>query len=370
MALGQGFIYTPKAIAVKFATDPVFSSIASMAFLASDNYFPGLGSGLVASFEELPDEIRTNNTLIFIGLAGCVWPNGKNQYDSFQSYIDEIRNRDVTSLINQQLEYTLSYWRQHPDSHETSYTIESLLGSETLYLSIIRALKGPDSDEEFNLSAHQQAYNYLQQPEKAKDLIVRHLEIMWQEIYQKEWSLTQHLAEQTTEAFQDVDFSIMSLKEIIHKVTDRDMSKIVEGKFNDKVTTLVFTPTINTGPYLAFFLDFDEEEILRITFGIRKPEGHTGYVPGISRSELLVRLNALADDTRLHILKLVAEEGELCAQDFIQILNLSQSAASRHLRQLTANGFLIERRQEVAKCYTLSDERIRDTMKALEDFLL
>jgi DNA-binding transcriptional ArsR family regulator len=48
---------------------------------------------------------------------------------------------------------------------------------------------------------------------------------------------------------------------------------------------------------------------------------------------------------------------------------LSQSSASRHLRQLTASGFLSERRRDVAKCYSLNKERIDDTMHALKDFL-
>ena len=94
-----------------------------------------------------------------------------------------------------------------------------------------------------------------------------------------------------------------------------------------------------------------------------------GFTPSLGRSELLVRLNALADDTRLHILELLTREEELCAKDIMQTLNLSQSAASRHLRQLTATGFLNERRQETAKCYNLSAERIDDTLDALARFL-
>ena len=58
----------------------------------------------------------------------------------------------------------------------------------------------------------------------------------------------------------------------------------------------------------------------------------------LSRSELLVRLNALADETRLKIIELLTQNEEMCAQDFITMLDLSQSSASRHLRQLTHGG--------------------------------
>jgi ArsR family transcriptional regulator, arsenate/arsenite/antimonite-responsive transcriptional repressor len=91
--------------------------------------------------------------------------------------------------------------------------------------------------------------------------------------------------------------------------------------------------------------------------------------PALSRSELLVRLSALADDTRLQILELLTQHDELCAQDVIEMLDLSQSAASRHLRQLTATGYLLERRREVAKCYSLNPQRVDDTLRALKRFL-
>jgi DNA-binding MarR family transcriptional regulator len=68
-------------------------------------------------------------------------------------------------------------------------------------------------------------------------------------------------------------------------------------------------------------------------------------------------------------LKLVAEAGELRSQDIINRLELSQSAASRHLQQLSATGYLTERRCEGAKCYRLNSERIENTLRAVSAFL-
>jgi ArsR family transcriptional regulator len=105
-------------------------------------------------------------------------------------------------------------------------------------------------------------------------------------------------------------------------------------------------------------------------FGARQPHGVAYPSIDLSRSELLTRLNALGDDTRLRILSLLTEYEELCSQDILLKLNLSQSAVSRHLKQLSAAGFLIERSQAAAKCYRLSPRRIEDTLQALERFLL
>jgi ArsR family transcriptional regulator len=89
----------------------------------------------------------------------------------------------------------------------------------------------------------------------------------------------------------------------------------------------------------------------------------------LSRSDLLVRLSALTDDTRLRMLALLSQHDELCAQDIMVQLDLSQSAASRHLRQLSATGYITERRRDAAKCYSLNRERVDDTFRALDQFL-
>ena len=108
---------------------------------------------------------------------------------------------------------------------------------------------------------------------------------------------------------------------------------------------------------------------MQITFGARVPKGAAISSPALNRSELITRLNALADDTRLRILDLLAKQGEMGAQEIMAELSLSQSAASRHLRQLVATGFLVEQRREGAKFYQLNQSRVDDAFDALKDFL-
>jgi DNA-binding transcriptional ArsR family regulator len=60
----------------------------------------------------------------------------------------------------------------------------------------------------------------------------------------------------------------------------------------------------------------------------------------------------------------------LYAQEVIELLDLSQSAASRHLRQLTATGYLLEGRGEGGKRYSLNRARVEDTLQAVRQFLL
>ena len=53
---------------------------------------------------------------------------------------------------------------------------------------------------------------------------------------------------------------------------------------------------------------------------------------------------ALSDETRLQMLALLLREGELCVCDFVEVLSVTQSKASRHLRYLVHAGLLQDRR--------------------------
>ncbi|MBI2354568.1 MAG: metalloregulator ArsR/SmtB family transcription factor [Deltaproteobacteria bacterium] len=53
---------------------------------------------------------------------------------------------------------------------------------------------------------------------------------------------------------------------------------------------------------------------------------------------------ALADETRLRILALLLQEGELCVCDIIAAIQLPQSTVSRHLAYLRKTGMVNDRR--------------------------
>ena len=70
--------------------------------------------------------------------------------------------------------------------------------------------------------------------------------------------------------------------------------------------------------------------------------------------ELARIFKALADETRLQMLALILHEGELCVCDCMQVLDIGQSKASRHLRYLANAGLLDDRRQAVWVYYRVS----------------
>lgn len=75
---------------------------------------------------------------------------------------------------------------------------------------------------------------------------------------------------------------------------------------------------------------------------------------------------ALADETRLQMMALILSEGELCVCDCMQVLDISQSKASRHLRYLANAGLLDDRREAVWVYYRVASELDADRVVLIE----
>ncbi|HET8808064.1 MAG TPA: metalloregulator ArsR/SmtB family transcription factor [Methylophaga sp.] len=80
--------------------------------------------------------------------------------------------------------------------------------------------------------------------------------------------------------------------------------------------------------------------------------------------ELLQLHKALADDTRLRCVQLIADQGELCVCDLMQALDTSQPKISRHLALLREANLLIDRRQGQWVFYQLHPD-LPDWAKAI-----
>ncbi len=81
---------------------------------------------------------------------------------------------------------------------------------------------------------------------------------------------------------------------------------------------------------------------------------------------LINGLKALADETRLQMLGLLLEHGELCVCDFVEVLGITQSKASRHLRYLVNAGLLADRREAVWVYFRIAEAPGPEQARLLE----
>ncbi|HEC63003.1 MAG TPA: transcriptional regulator [Candidatus Acetothermia bacterium] len=93
---------------------------------------------------------------------------------------------------------------------------------------------------------------------------------------------------------------------------------------------------------------------------------------GMPAEELVERLaetfRVLADPTRVRILYLLSQ-AELCVHDLAQLLEVSQPAASHHLRILRMQGLVRTRREGKSIYYALDDEHVVELFRCGYDHI-
>lgn len=357
----QDFVFAPPTAAVKvtIALEPTYSALSSIMLLSHPEERSGFGEWIIKTAAELPSERVRTHRMIFSAHFG-VEPGDA---PSFPALLDNLASQDPVVLRDR----TMDWMCEKELKGQQPPNKENLLNDRHAYVNFMQQAfdeKWGDKEVDFDPALFEEAHGLLNDPPALQHVMVTHLRWMWDEIMRPEWERNLPMLQESINAFQQLDLSHLTAPEAIRLVTGRD----VTGIWDEWPEHIIFVPSAHIGPYLTRF-DSPGNKVCRLIFGARLPEGARAVSPALSRSELLVRLSALADDTRLRILELLTQNEELCAQDVIEMLDLSQSAASRHLRQLTATGYLIERRREVAKCYTLNPQRMDDTLRALKRFL-
>ncbi len=362
-------LIVPDIPPITVSLEPVQNALYSLWLLVDAKTKTGLGDWVIRTAAALTPEEREMNRLVLIGFYYIVTP--KQNWADFPTYLDHLAARNPVVLRDEMLEtYTqmlppLDNGKCQPMLAEPlSIDWEAVLESADTYLDLLHKHFGTDYIDD---DLETKAYSYIVNPPTMQEMIVSHLRNMWERFLASEWERTEPMLQDAVSAFRQIDFSDMSKLEALQLIAGQISEEKNWVSRLGEVEHVIFVPTAHIGPYLGAFRSRDT---LRVFFGARIPQGVQFHAPDLSRAEIVVRLNALADDTRLRILKLISEEGELRSQDIMQGLDLSQSAASRHLKQLSATGYLSERRFSGAKCYELNSERIKDTLQAISAFLL
>ena len=355
--LESELILTPGKTGAQVAIEPAVNALGSLLFLSRVNDYSGLDPWVVKTAGSLDQELLHANLVVMQGLFYAWTPD--RSWPSFMSYVDHLEATDPLVLQDRILDTYLELpCKKEKEPEVDPISKDELLSNLDTFIAYLQSKFGKEHVDE---TIEEEAYHLLLQPKKMRSYIVSHFRTMWTEVLEAEWERVYPLIEESALAFQKVDFSQMTGQEAVRYITGQADDKL--DWIIEQSNRLIFIPTTHSGPYSYPFLSADTGWIL---FSARLPEGLPRSTSVLSRSELLVRLTALADETRLSILATTSEREQICSQELIDILQMSQSSVSRHLRQLSASGFLRERRTEAGKCFTLNPERLKDTLRALE----
>ena len=364
--LARDHVLAPQVVKVEFALVPVFNVLESIQLLGEVERLSGLGEWVVRTASLLPPELLAKTRLVFGAfypvLYKCIDP--ASNYRDFSEFLADLERQDPVEVANTVWDVLVTTPLKHPHEWPSDKPVPSraqIMNDLTVYADFMDTLTG----DCLNVDSWNEAYDLMRHPSQLLAMVTGHMQILYEDYLRPEWERVLPMLQESVAAFQKLDYDNLTVYEAIRAVTGRDMTNKLTLK-SEAVDRLIFVPTAHIGPYIG---QYSSGKTLYIMFGARLPRGVQAHSSDLGRAELLIRLNALADDTRLRILEMLADHEELCAQDIIEQLGLSQSTVSRHLSQLSASGYLTERRRDVAKCYSLNSDRVGDTLRALTHFL-
>ena len=355
----ENFIDTLPNSHIRVGLAPVQSAIHCLLLFAESDSTSGLSTWVMETTQKMSEQEKSKNHKIIFGFYNAIVPD-KN-WESFPAYLAHLEAMTPVALRDKMVLYYFKYAKSKGD--KTERTIAEVIESEEHYLHF---LKSAFDESIVNESLERWAYQYVVDPPAMKALIINHLTHMWNTYIKPSWEKGLPTLQKSVDSFQEIDFSQMDNIEAAKLITGR---QAFNDHFEERIKNakeLLFSPSLHIGPYLGKFM---LGETVGIFFGARTPENVVSDSPELSQMDLYVRLNAMADETRLRILKFIVENGEVSSTDIINALDLSQSAASRHLSQLTATGFLEAHRVNSAKYYSLQDTGILQTLETMKSFL-
>jgi ArsR family transcriptional regulator len=356
-----------KAVKVTFSLEPAYNVIGSLSLLDIHEGFSGLGEWVYQTAKALsPEQMRTNRLVLedaYVHLADATWP-------SFPAWLDDLATRDAPEMRDRALQAWLTDVSRKVDGEILGSS--ELLADRAAYLALAERFCWTPGHHEalpegapFDRSYWEERHRLLNDPPARQNLIVTHLRTMWDESLASEWECNLPVLEEAVAAFKSLNLAGLTVPEVLGRVLMREQIPDIDW-FRD-IEHLILIPSVHNGPYILHLNGLSDTTV-RFVISARIPEGVPSHLSALSRSELLVRLNALADDTRLRILELLAQQGEMGTPDIRAQLELSQSAVSRHLEHLTATGYLFSERDQGTNLYRLNPARIDHTFKALKKF--
>ena len=355
MILPSFRIASPRRVTASVALEPVHNALTSLALLNVPDRLPDMDAWVPATAALLSPEERRTNRLVFETLGEALIAD--QERPDFTSYLDNLAAQDPVSLRDRMLERLCSY-----ATATTSPTPAGLLADNQSFAAYVARLYPGDPPDPALLS---EAHTLLNHPSAMRQLIVSHLRAMWDKHLAAEWRRWCGILQAAADELNRRNWSRGAATDTIRAFIGRDLPPSI-GSQLDGVEHITFVPSPHIGLHAA---RFNQPSKLWVFVRCRTEDLPFRQEP-VKRIELVGPLNALADETRLRILQLLAPREEMLAQELIAQLGLSQSSVSRHLKQLTATGYLIERRSDGAnKSYRLNPRRLDWTFLTLKSLL-
>jgi DNA-binding transcriptional ArsR family regulator len=345
-----------------FKVEPVHNILTSMLFIDVAKGIDGLHDFIMRTNARLTPKERRMHRIIINVFWEVISPD--NSWENFEDYLDHLGRTNAKEMID-------GYWNRLAESYEIVNVDGDKLPDRQALSADPRVfynyIKNTRQMRELLLTPDtcMEAIQWLEDPVFFKNSIIDHLQFMWERHLQDEWQRVEPLVATSVEDYNNFDLSDQGPVEAVQKVFGREIHGAHWVDYLDTVIEVIFVPSMHIKPYATHFRGDGK---VWLSYGADiADERDAAYAVG--RSQLLVTLAALADETRFAILEKVAEDGEVTAQEIIHSFDLTQPTASRHLVRLCATGLLVERRRHRVKVYRIDPNAVEIAMDAITDRL-
>ena len=348
---------------VDFAWSPLFEAALSLRVVADGKRSP-LHLPWVRRCRDLPDDLQAELRTLFRPFGGTFLPGifESALRGDHAGFADELQT--FTSLPGNIVTFELSL--AYGDIDCTSDDDASLVDDPS-YRD--RVLAGAPDEATRSL-----ARDAFDDPAALVQRYATLLERYWEAAFEDEWQriLPRIEADATTGARALVTSGMPGLvRELLPEgrwEADRN-TVVVEKDWEGACDVaerggLLFVPTVYGWPRVL--IDIADPWPTSIIFPLR--DMRTPEVPHAADDEVVSGFSALGDATRLQIARLVAEDPR-STKELAQLLSLSDSAVSRHLKILEAAGIVAGRRDGYFVLYRLVPERLDVLGRALRGTL-
>jgi DNA-binding transcriptional ArsR family regulator len=296
---------------------------------------------------------------------------------AFRAWLEGLSQEDTRELVTRGIASGLAFYRRHMqplpeveswlepfgDGDRDGPTLARL--EEPAYReAAVRAVL-----DSWGTGEHGPTLDLVEHPDFLRAKLLRVLDELWERGFRESWETG---ARGLREAADSLPIRIGGLpvggEEMIVRATGLEPGDEAAAEIRG-ATRIVFAPCMHLGRYLSVV------DVAAVRYVLYEPGAELDRSERERRKARRVRdleglatgVVALGDGTRLSLLMLLAERGELFAQQIGEALGVHPSTVSRNLAELERVGLVVVRRQGGSKLYRLERERVHEICRYLLD---
>lgn len=310
----------------------------------------------------------------------------QRDWAALRGWVAGLAPGEVAGLIADGILLGLAYYREEMDPLPEVESILARLGTRDPGRGLLddaaaRRLAAEALLVSWGVREIQEPLELALEPEGFREELLALLDDLWDRAFARAWQQEASRLEAAAARAERLALQgpARAAGERILEVTGLQPPLELEGVLR-RASHLLFVPCLHLGRYLALTragvgwvpARFGPDRF-RVFFE-PGPAADAGAGPSrgaqvIELGHLAPALGALGDATRLAIVQLLRDRGEMFAGQLAEELRVHPSTVSRHVAELEAAGLVRVRREGNVKYYRLDRERLRAVARLLEDAL-